>query len=210
MKYCIHCGKQLDNGAAFCPYCGYQQPQVDAESEPKATRTAEQPARPVSTPVTAPASKQAMPESSQSKSILMLVLGLVLIIAIVFGGKKAYSTYQRNHLSEQDIADISQRVTTKYLGSDNKVYYSKADNLISIVPGTSSNLYSDLEDVLDDSSDASEMTPYVTKLKKISTEMAEQMPTKDHNVKVQLVNPDIHERYLYTVTNGTVNYDFTD
>lgn len=41
MKYCIHCGKQLDNGAAFCPYCGYQQPQVDAESEPKATRTAE-------------------------------------------------------------------------------------------------------------------------------------------------------------------------
>lgn len=34
MKYCTNCGKQIDDGIAFCPYCGGQQPQVQ-QSQPQ-------------------------------------------------------------------------------------------------------------------------------------------------------------------------------
>ena len=35
MKFCVSCGKQIDDSVAFCPYCGGQQPQLRQEPQPQ-------------------------------------------------------------------------------------------------------------------------------------------------------------------------------
>ncbi|AVK63389.1 hypothetical protein C5Z26_04405 [Lactobacillus sp. CBA3606] len=225
MKFCIKCGQKIEADSEFCPFCGTKQPplpekpssQADmpasatGETEPVTSATQPQQSVPVAdVPPVNQSTSQSAPTAPASHSSLSIIIGVIVLVIVVGLGKYGYDTYQRNHLSEQAIADISQTVVTEHLGSSNEVYYSKRTNTIRVIPDYDSKLYQAVEDVITYNDGNGIISTYLEKFKKISEEMADKMPTKDHDVKVQLVNPENEDRYLYIVENGTVVYDFND
>ncbi|APX73211.1 zinc ribbon domain-containing protein [Companilactobacillus allii] len=217
MKFCIKCGKKIEADSAFCPFCGAKQPSPSVRLLSQVTssvsktgdgshsrQSAQQTdASPVNQPISHPTTKT-------SHSSLSIIIGVIVLVIVAGLGKYGYNTYQRNHLSDQEIADMSRTVVSKHLGSNNEVYYSKSTNTIDVVPIYGSNFYEDVEEVIVYGEGTESLSNYLEELKKISEEMADQMPTKDHDVKVQLLNPENEDRHLYIIENGTITYDFSE
>ncbi|MCH5465644.1 zinc ribbon domain-containing protein [Levilactobacillus tujiorum] len=198
MKYCTKCGHPLKDDQPFCTNCGAKQT-ISADS---ANATASKPA-------SEPAQGATVANLSHNQT-LWLIVGVIVVITLGIGGYYGSNTYKRNHLTEQEIADIGAGVATKYLGSDAvKVYYNKSDNELTMVAKSGTALYDRAEDSISDYGDIDSLSPYVGKFKKISTAMSPQMPTDLRDVRVEFMNPENTDRYLYVTENGKVAYDFT-
>lgn len=204
MRYCTNCGHQLKAGQQFCTNCGAKQP------DDSATPVNEQ-----TTSVQAPQATSEQPDANPSNSNgglqpLILVLGVILVIALGVGGYRGYNTYKRNHLTQQEIADIGADVANKYLGKGNvSVYYDKSENELYMEAKSGTGLYDRAEDSISSYGDIDSLSPYVGRFKKISKTMSPLMPTDLKDVRVEFMNPENTSRYLYITENGQVNYDFT-
>lgn len=212
MKYCTKCGHQLKDDQLFCTNCGAKQRPTVAVSSTATPPTDKQPTR-ASQPAGQPQTQftqPAAPVASHGLRALLLVIGAVVVMALGVGGYYGYNTYKRNHLTEQEIADIGDGVAAKYLGSGNvSVYYDKSDNELTMEAKSGTRLYDRAEDSVSGYGDLDSLSPYVGKFKKISTAMSPLMPTDLKDVRVEFMNPENTDRYLYITENGAVKYDFT-
>lgn len=76
MKSCANCGKQIDDGLAFCPYCGAQQPQQQ-QSQPQ------------------------QPKQAAKGSIILKIIPIICLVAIViaYGARQAAEDRLRENIS---------------------------------------------------------------------------------------------------------------
>jgi len=200
MKYCTNCGHPLKADQPFCTNCGAKQTII---ADPRNVTTA-------TTRKTSAPDQGVTAANFSHNPALWLIVGAIVVIVLGIGGYYGANTYKRNHLTEQEIADIGDGVATKYLGSDAvKVYYNKSDNQLTMVAKSGTALYDRAEDSISDYGDTDSLAPYVDKFKKISTAMSPKMPTDLQDIQVEFMNPENTSRYLYVTENGKVTYDFT-
>ncbi|MFC6181442.1 zinc-ribbon domain-containing protein [Lactiplantibacillus daowaiensis] len=210
MKFCIKCGQQLAAETQFCTNCGAEQPDATTtESSTESTNETEATSAATETPQRAAQATTVPDDEESSRQMKWLIIGIIVALLVAVGGAMGYQTYKRNHLTEQDIADIGYDVATNSLGDDITVYYDKTNNNMDIVAKSGSSLYNRADDVVNGYISAGRLTSYVGKFKKISTEMAKKMPTDSRDVRVRFMNPENTNRYLYITQNGDVTYDFT-
>ena len=89
--FCMNCGKQIRDGARFCPYCGADQSDaVPASAPAPAAPTAEAPQR---RQAPSPASRSAKAAPKKKKNRTGLVIGLLLLLAVLAVG--GYFGYQK-------------------------------------------------------------------------------------------------------------------
>jgi len=209
MKYCIKCGQQLAADQRFCTHCGAEQPAAtEADSQ---TATTEPATSADETTDQDQAETTVEPDTETTDhSLTWIVIGLIIVVLIGWAGVKSYQTYKRNHLTEQELANIGGDVADNYLGKDVvTVYYGKEDNELDLVAKSGTGLYNRADDVVNGYISANRLTSYVGKFKKISTAMSKKMPTDLRDVRVRFMNPESTNRYLYVTQNGEVTYDFT-
>jgi len=219
MKYCIKCGQQLSPGTKFCTRCGAEQTDDEATStsqsatidsqaptdETTATDDVNQAQR-VSTEKMANGDA----EDNDGCGMTVIVIGFIILLLVGFFGVKGYQTYKRNHLTEQQLANIGGDVADDILGADEvTVYYSKENNELDLVANSGTTLYDRADDVVNGYASAGRLKSYVSDFEDISTEMSKKMPTDLRDVRVRFMNPENTDRSLYTTQDGEVKYDFT-
>ncbi|WP_261810064.1 zinc ribbon domain-containing protein [Levilactobacillus humaensis] len=153
---------------------------------------------------------QTVAKAAGDRRTIWIVVGAIVLILIGVAGYNGYNTYKRDNLTEQEIANIGDGVTSKYLGNSATVRYSKSDNVLTVEADEDTDLYDIAYDMTNGYDEADDMAPYLTKLKKISTAMAPLMPTNLKDVRVELLNPQNTNLHLYTAEDGDIIYDFTD
>ena len=216
MKYCTNCGQRLSASTKFCTRCGAEQ-QVDSEvmSQPVAADSQSQPTETASTDDVNQAQRvapevTAKADDSSGLKMNLIVIGFILLLFAGFFGIQGYKTYKRNHLTEQQLANIGGDVADKYLGTDEvTAYYGKEDNELDLVAKSGTTLYNRADDVVNGYASAGRLKSYISKFEDISTEMSEKMPTDLRDVRVRFMNPENTNRYLYITQDGEVTYDFT-
>lgn len=159
-------------------------------------------------PATTPA--QTVAKAAGDSRTIWIVVGAIVLIVLGVAGYNGYNTYKRDNLTQQEIANIGDGVTSKYLGNSATVRYSKSDNVLTVEADEDTDLYDIAYDMTNGYDEADDMAPYLTKLKKISTAMAPLMPTNLKDVRVELLNPQNTNLHLYTAEDGDIIYDFTD
>lgn len=156
-------------------------------------------------------SAQTVAKSTGDSQTIWMVVGAIVLILIGVAGYNGYNTYKRDHQTGQQIANLSGRVARKYLGSDTvTAYYDKSSNEISLEAETDSDLYDTMDDLVNGYDETDDMQPYLSKLKKISTAISPLMPTNSKDVRVEYMNPENTDRYLFIAVNGELTYDFTE
>lgn len=203
MKYCTKCGHQLEAGQQFCTNCGAKQPDVTAATEPTQADVKQ-------SVDSSSLGQKPIKKASGGVRTLWIVIAAVAVVILGVAGHYGSNTYKRNHLTEQEIANIGDDVASKYLGSDEvNVYYNKSDNEMTMVAKSGTALYDRAEDSVSYYGNIDSLSSYVSKFKKISAAMSPKMPTDLKNVRVEFMNPANTNRYLYITENGKVTYDFT-
>ena len=74
MKFCSNCGKQIDDGLAFCPYCGAQQPQQQQpqqQYQPQQQQYQPQP------------QPQQQPKKASKGGIIFTVIAVICFVAVI-------------------------------------------------------------------------------------------------------------------------------
>ncbi|MFD1421936.1 zinc-ribbon domain-containing protein [Lactiplantibacillus songbeiensis] len=216
MKYCTNCGQRLSASTKFCTRCGAEQ-QVDSEvmSQPVAADSQSQPTEPASTDDVNQAQRvapevTAKADDSSGLKMNLIVIGFILLLFAGFFGIRGYQTYKRNHLTEQELANIGSDIADKYLGEGQvTVYYDKETNELDLVAKTGTKLYNRADDVVNGFANVSKLKPFRSAFEEISIDMSEKMPTNLRDVHVRFMNPANTNRYLYIWQDGEVTYDFT-
>lgn len=100
---CINCGKEIDNGAAFCSYCGTKQlfnQEIIASQQ-----------------AVLPSPKQPAQKKSMNKRfiITVIILGLVLAAIVVLGGLCFNYFSSKKHISPEAVCEYFENQGTKVI-----------------------------------------------------------------------------------------------
>lgn len=196
MKFCVNCGKQIKSTERFCTYCGAKQPEI-VNKDDVVPNNAQQSAQNLN-----------IHSSASNSTSILVIIGIIVVIILGIGGKYGYDTYQRNHLSQQQIADMGFSVANHYFDNEVNDFYSKANNTMDIRPKTGTTVYNTLDVAIYGYPNEARLDKYKSQLKKVSNNLNPKMPTSLKGVEVRLMNPENNNRYLYIAKNGKIIYDF--
>lgn len=89
MKYCIYCGKQIQEGQKFCPYCGKAQKKPSSAGGQKKSTSGKAAKAKTSGKTGQPKKKQddfKDPDDRGSKKFLILIIVIIIAVALAVGG----------------------------------------------------------------------------------------------------------------------------
>ena len=99
MKFCVSCGKQIDDGISFCPYCGAQQPQQRQPQQPQPQQQQYQPQQQYQY-------QPQQPKQASKGNILLKILPIaVIVIALIVGAAMRQSLKDEQAQRAKDDAD---------------------------------------------------------------------------------------------------------